>query len=240
MKWTEEALSELPVKGVFRLRGESMTRIEVFSDAAFAFAVTMLVVSLSSIPRNYDELIEAMKGIPAFAASFAIVMVFWAAHRNWSRRFGIDDSLSVVLSIALIFVVLVYVYPLKLITSTFFSFVSGGFFPSGFEIGGPEEIVGLLFIYGIGACALAGIQAGLYARARRVADALCLDSRERIATQLDFAMWSAHSIVGLGSALLAVLLPAAIGVYAGFAYFLMPIASPLIANHYRKRIQSLD
>lgn len=37
------------MRGGYRLRGESMARIEVFSDAAFAFAVTMRVISLNSI-----------------------------------------------------------------------------------------------------------------------------------------------------------------------------------------------
>ena len=46
MTYTEESLAQLPVKNGFRLRGEAMTRIEVFSDAAFAFAITMLVISL--------------------------------------------------------------------------------------------------------------------------------------------------------------------------------------------------
>jgi len=40
MGWTEQSLSSVTKKNGYRLRGESMTRIEVFSDAAFAFAVT--------------------------------------------------------------------------------------------------------------------------------------------------------------------------------------------------------
>lgn len=85
-----------------------MTRIEIFSDAAFAFAVTMLVISLSSVPRNYDELLVAMKGVPAFAASFTVIMVLWVSHRRWSRRFGLDDGISTFLTLALIFIILVY------------------------------------------------------------------------------------------------------------------------------------
>ena len=89
MNHTEESLAQLPVKNGFRLRGESMTRIEVFSDAAFAFAVTMLVISLSAIPRNYVEFVEAMKGIPTFILSFSMIMAYWLAHRKWSQQFGL-------------------------------------------------------------------------------------------------------------------------------------------------------
>lgn len=44
-------LSNLPVRDHFRLRGEAMTRLETFVDAAFAFAVTLLVVSFDAVLR---------------------------------------------------------------------------------------------------------------------------------------------------------------------------------------------
>lgn len=68
MTWTAEALATLPVKNGFRLRGESMTRLEVFSDTAFAFAMTMLVVSVGAIPHNYSELILAHKKCASLCA----------------------------------------------------------------------------------------------------------------------------------------------------------------------------
>ena len=48
------------------MRGLEMTRTEVFLDAAFAFAVTMLVISFDAIPSSYEEVVLAIKGIPAF------------------------------------------------------------------------------------------------------------------------------------------------------------------------------
>ncbi len=44
-------------------RGSQVTRLEAFVDAAFAFAVTMLVISIDQIPRDRGELTEALKGI---------------------------------------------------------------------------------------------------------------------------------------------------------------------------------
>jgi len=38
-------LDALPRLGGFRLRGIAMTRLETFIDAAFAFAITMLVIA---------------------------------------------------------------------------------------------------------------------------------------------------------------------------------------------------
>ena len=43
MKWSEEKLSSLEVRGGYRLRGEGMTRLEIFSDAAFETEVVNTV-----------------------------------------------------------------------------------------------------------------------------------------------------------------------------------------------------
>ena len=54
-----------------------MTRLEVFIDAAFAFAVTMLVISFDAIPRSYDEMMLAIKAIPAFVLAVAQLVWIW-------------------------------------------------------------------------------------------------------------------------------------------------------------------
>ena len=90
-------------------RGQQVTRLEAFVDAAFAFALTMLVISIDEIPGNRAELVQALKGVPAFAASFAVLAMFWWDHNLWSRRFGLDDGWSVLLSLVYVFLALVYV-----------------------------------------------------------------------------------------------------------------------------------
>ena len=91
-----------------------MTRLETFVDAAFAFAITLLVVGGGdNIPANYQQFIHAMQQVPAFGLCFASLAFFWYAHYTWSRRFGLEDTPSTVLSLLLIFVILIFVYPLK-------------------------------------------------------------------------------------------------------------------------------
>ncbi|XOV77877.1 MAG: TMEM175 family protein [Aestuariibacter sp.] len=78
-----------------RLRGETMNRIETFVAAAFAFAVTMLVISVDSIPGTFSELQQAAMDIPAFAASFAIITWIWFEHATWCRKFGLEQPFGI-------------------------------------------------------------------------------------------------------------------------------------------------
>ena len=115
---------ELPFleDGVFRDRGAENTRLETFVDAAFAFTLTLLVISFDEVPKSFEELIYALRFIPAFLASFALLMMFWFAHRSWSRRYGLDTTGASLISMFLVFVLLVYVFPLRAMASAALSF----------------------------------------------------------------------------------------------------------------------
>jgi uncharacterized membrane protein len=96
----------------FSWRGEEVSRIESFSDAVFAFAVTLLVVSLE-VPKTFDELISTMRGFFAFAICFWLLLAAWFEHYKFFRRYGTSDSYTRRLSAVLLFIVLFYVYFLK-------------------------------------------------------------------------------------------------------------------------------
>ncbi|MDZ7724770.1 MAG: TMEM175 family protein [candidate division KSB1 bacterium] len=224
----------------FRLRGMEMTRLETFMDAAFAFATTMLVIAGGEIPGNYPELISALKEIPAFLLSFLIIMLFWTGHRNWSRRYGLEDSKTVLISIGLIFVLLVYVYPLRLMFSALFNWISGGWLPSRFLLQTQQELVGLFIIYGLGLFAMTGMMGFLYARAKAVRSALNLTEPEIIMTNSEITGWTIAAATGLASTLFAWLAPSGINVLAGFFYFILPIAIPLIEFRYNRKIKSVS
>lgn len=92
------------------LRGESMTRIETFVDAAFA----MLVTSIDVIPKTVPELLSLSQDIPAIIISATIIGSIWLAHTLWSRTFGLQDRIRLYLSLGLVALVLIFVYPIKL------------------------------------------------------------------------------------------------------------------------------
>jgi hypothetical protein len=108
----------------FRWRGHEVARVEALSDAVFAFAVTLLVVSLE-VPRTFDELWETMRGFIPFAVSFTMLFLVWYQQYIFFRRYALQDTLTTVLNGALLFVVLFYVYPLKFLWSTLVNAFTG-------------------------------------------------------------------------------------------------------------------
>src|ERR1700753_1400785 len=102
----------IPPEPGFRWRGAEVTRLEGLSDAVFAFAVTLLVVSLE-VPKTFNELAVLMRGFVPFAICFALLLQVWHEQYLFFRRYNLQDSLTLMLNAILLFVVLFYVYPLK-------------------------------------------------------------------------------------------------------------------------------
>lgn len=239
MNHTENDHKVLTQKNSFRLRGIEMTRLQTFMDAAFAFAMTMLVISVGEIPKDYSELLISLKEIPAFLFSAFVIMVFWLSHRSWSRQYGLEDNVTIFLSISLIFVLLVYIYPLRLMFSALFTWISNGWFPSRFVVYAISELIGLFSIYGFGLFAIAGIISLLYLRALLKKSVLQLSDLEIHKTKMGITSLSAVSITGLISAVLVLVLPENIALLSGFLYLTIPISMALVGfydKHKEKQI----
>ncbi|MEM7414093.1 MAG: TMEM175 family protein [Gemmatimonadota bacterium] len=239
---SEPKLDALPVQGVFRLRGLDMTRLETFTDAAFAFALTLLVISLEP-PTSAGELRNALREIPAFLASGTLLMMFWWGHHTWSRRFGLDDGRTVILSCILVFTVLVYVVPLRFMFGLFFFWIGSmtglPIGPTTITVGGPEDVTLMFTVYGIGFMTMAGSLVLLHVHAWRCREQLRLSEVEAFETLAEAGVWSIVASTGAISATLAVLMPtSAIGL-PGWVYTILPIATPAFAvamNRKRDRL----
>jgi uncharacterized membrane protein len=231
--------SELPVEGGFRMRGTDMTRLETFTDAAFAFAITLLVVVVGELPTTYAELLDAIKAAPAFLVSFALMMMFWHGHRVWSRRYGLEDTTSTLASLALVFVILLYIYPLRLMSAGLASFLSGGHLPSEFRIQKRSELTGLFVIYGIGFAAMAGLLAVLHLHALRRRTDLGLNEFEELASRYQMMQWWVMAATGVVSALWAGLMPPRLGVWAGMIYSSLAVIMPVFSRTYGGRLRRL-
>jgi len=219
------------------LRGRQTTRLETFVDAAFAFALTMLVISVDAIPDSMEELVDAFKQIPAFAASFAIVVNFWHGHYRWSRRFGIEESGSVVLSLLLVFVVLVFLYPLRLMMSGALSTMSGGWLPSEIEITSADELRLLTIVYGVAFALLSGTLVALNARVRRLPVDPPLSAEDRAVAGVEAEAWGILAGLGAVSTILALVLPASMVVLAVWIWMSLAVIMPLMSRRWNRVVK---
>lgn len=219
-----------------------MTRVETFVDAAFAFAVTMLVLNTEKVPESLPELVEALKGLPSFLASFATMALFWLSHRDYTQRFRTEDGRSVFLSMVLIAIMLVFIYPLK------FAFTQGFgyFFPilrtDGFVNGirTIRDLAWMFVIYGAGFVAFHVVMVlllrGGIARTRDLDPVARAEARGQIESHL----------TGIGTGCLSIVLAAIawrastmwVAMLPGFTYCLLGVLMPWVGRRTERMVRA--
>jgi len=225
----EHLTGVIPGERDFRWRGGEITRLEGFSDAVFAFAVTLLVVSLE-VPKTFHELMDAMRGFAAFGVCFALLADVWFNHYRFFRRYGLQTTWAVFLNCVLLFFVLFYVYPLKFL---FADVLTGG---GGIQA---HDARTLFVIYGAGYAAVFVVLALLYVHAWRNREALALNGLERLITRHSAIDHIAMAIVGLSSAALAVSLPVRWVGVAGYFYFVIGVYFTVAGSIFGRRKRRL-
>lgn len=196
-----------PLKTIGIERGDKVTRTEAFVDASFAFALTLLVISVDAVPGSVEELKAALKQIPTYVLCFNLIVQFWSTHAQWSRWFGIDDDASTRISLLLVLVLLIVVYPLKMVLSGFFHAISGGWLPATFTMRAAEDVLLMFQVFAIGYGTMAMLVAMLFGHALKRADGLGLAPAERfLARHHRSNWWVVAGFCGL-SFLLATFLP---------------------------------
>jgi len=138
----------------FKYRGQNQTRLETFSDAAFALGITLLVLS-SSVPETFSDLRLAMREIIPFGFSVTLIMIIWYQHYIFFIKYGLQDAKIVAINTILIFLVLIYVYPLKFLSRVIVELYSGIFGAesdlSRFGEFSFDNMRFLMIVYGLGA-----------------------------------------------------------------------------------------
>jgi hypothetical protein len=187
-----------PLRDGFRRRGAQVTRLETFVDAAFAFAVTLLVIAVGKMPESYTELADALRRVPTFFICFTLLAGVWLAHERHSRRFGLEDRITELLSLALVAVVLVFVYPLRMVISSGLAFLTRGWVPTDLTLHSVAELETAFRIFGVGYGSVSLILMALNAHALRQAQALALDAHEQLGTRhevLSHAIAFGHAVL---------------------------------------------
>jgi uncharacterized membrane protein len=202
----------------FRWRSEDVSRIEGFSDAVFGFAITLLIVSLE-VPQTATELFDIMKGFVMFGACFTLLILIWHSHYTFFRRYGLQDTLTIVLNAALLFVVLFYIYPLK--------FMYTGLFNAMLKLSAEDIGVRadqgpiLMNIYSIGFLLVFLIYVMLYFHAYRKRDELQLNEVECFDTLESIQYHGIYVLISLLSIAIASLGSLKYLPWAGMVYALL-------------------
>lgn len=198
----------------------NISRIEAFSDGVFAFAATLLVVSLGT--DSSDSIIDVdLKSFAGFAISFFVLFTFWYLHYNFFRRTNYMDNWIIALNAVLLFVVLYYVFPLK-------SLINSWFITQGMTY---DKLAGLFELYGIGFTLIFLCFSLMYLRAYK--------KSKHLENSLDLFFYTRHFalfvIVGLISIITAYL---HIGITFGLPGILYCLLGPFCTLHsylfYRK------
>jgi hypothetical protein len=231
-------LDSLPRLRGFRLRGMEMTRLETFIDAAFAFAISMLVIAAQQIPDNIQALLAAFKNVPTFVCCIAVLGIFWRGHWLWSRRYGLEDSASILISWAMIVTVLILIYPLKAIFGAMWHLISSGQVGQRFSLHTTESQARTIFaIYALGLIAISAEILLLNLRAWQLREPLRLNAVERLVTRGELTGWSVPVGVGIVALIFALTLPTEQIQWSGWVYFSMALLVPLHDHYLNRRIR---
>ena len=218
-----EKLMEHQSAAGFRIRGREIARIEGLSDAVFAFAVTLLVVSLE-VPKTFNELSTILRGFVPFAICFALLMRLWYEQYIFFRRYNLQDTVTVVLNAVLLFMVLFYVYPLKFL----FTYLVNVWTRSSTQVhlpgGGienviePEQLPALMQIFSGGYLAVSCVFIALFWRALKKRKELDLNEIEVFETKVSVGASAVNGGVAAVSLAIATAGGAANGALAGIIY----------------------
>jgi len=221
-------------QGSARKRDFEIQRIETFSDGVFAFAVTLLIVSLE-VPKSFEDLLVSMRGFFAFGISFTILILIWAEQHRFFRNYGMEDGLTIALNGALLFIVLFYTYPLKFLFTLIFSDQIYGPSKSPMKITA-HQLPTLMMIYALGFIAIYFIFFLLYFNAYKKSNKIGLTPLGKFDCKTEMYKEIILVCTGLSSLLLSFLLTDESSGSAGFVYMLIPPALTLFYI-FRKRIR---
>ena len=232
-------------KSGFRWRGTEITRLEALSDAVFGFAITLLVVSLE-VPDTFNGLLGMLRGLPAFAASFALLFLVWLNQHRWFRRYGLVDGTTTFLNALLLFVILFFVYPLKFVFQIVIGVILGPtWYPDGAQalnaVLEPGQQTEMMLVFGAGYVAVFGIFVLLNLHAWRLRDALELDEVERFETRDNLIEAGMNVAIGVLSMLLAGFGGPGATALSGLCYWLVGPAMTIngfAARGARKRLRA--
>lgn len=207
-------------------RSHEPSRIEAFSDAVFAFTVSLLVFSLE-VPKSSEELLKGMHAFLPFSLCFAFVFYIWYAQYKFFRHYGLHDMVTIILNAVLMVTVLFYVYPLK--------FIIVGWIQHTENITRAEDVLPLLVIYNGGFAFIHLIFTLLYCNAYARREELKLTQAEIFETVSYIYHGIAFVSIGIVIVLVAVIANRISVQYSFVCFMFYGLIGPVMSVLGRKR-----
>jgi uncharacterized membrane protein len=183
---------------------------------------------------------ETMRGTLSFAVCFAFLFQIWNNQNLFFRRYALKNTYIMVLNAILLFVVLIYTYPLKFLSMLLFSFSDGKFTQNGHEFSMIREsqTQPLMLIYGIGLFAIYGLFYLMYRHVDQHQVDLELSPAELFMTKSLTGINLLCMSICLLAIVVALILPNDPG-KSGFIYFLIPLAYTWWFRHRSAKMKPL-
>jgi hypothetical protein len=229
----------------FRFRGQEPGRLENFSDAVFALAITLLLISTSP-PTSFEQIkLFAWEIIP-FGLCICLIALIWHQHFIFFFRYGLRNPKVIVLNSFFLVVILFYVYPLKYLTKSILIPI-GLFFNQGVLLKQLQpmyegsNMADLMIIYGIGAALVFLLLTLMYRYALTCADSLGLNEIEKFDTRNSMIINILMGTIPLLSVILAIIFRLSLwgGLIAGITYFLYPLVMLIFKRYKNKKREEL-
>jgi hypothetical protein len=175
----------------------------------FALAIAQLILSSTS-PSNYAALVDSLTLILPFGITITLIFRLWLQHVRFFYYYNLTDSLVYKANIVLLFLILIYVYPLKFLFTVFFQIMYTLIFEAGnnypwivTNVLSGTDGSGLMVFFGIGGASIYGIYALLYRHVLKNKAELALTTAEVHITKTDLLFNICRIAVSLLSAAIA-------------------------------------
>jgi uncharacterized membrane protein len=187
--------------------------VEAFSDGVFAFAATLMVVTLDMDGSLWLTGGKATNFI-SFGASFFVLVMLWKIHYNFFRRNSYIDNWIIAINSVLLFVVLYYVFPLKSLINSWI----------GLQAITYDGLASLFVMYGFGFAMIFLCYALMYYRAYRKTRSLQIS--------IDLLFYAHHFSLFVSVAIMSIILGVLkVGINFGAPGFFYGLLGPLCYLH---------
>lgn len=144
--------------------------------------------------QSYSDLLASFYNVPAFALSLVVIISFWWAHRQYGLLVSHYDAASEAISLLIMFIILIFVFPLSFLAEALTHWLSDGQLPGrGLTA---DETRNAYFVFGSGFCLLSGLYTMLFGMALHTTSAARVRKLLRPQVREATVIWLSCTLAG--------------------------------------------